>query len=51
MTKPSDQREGRWFTALRGLRIEKNKAATKKWVKRQLSKVRRREAARSFKAG
>ncbi len=46
MPKPSDKREGRWFTALRGLRIEKHSAVTKRWVKRQLAKVRRREAMR-----
>jgi hypothetical protein len=45
MTAPADKREGRWFTALRGLRIEKHKAATKRWVKRRLAKARRHGAS------
>jgi hypothetical protein len=45
MTTPTDKRESRWFTALRGLRIEKHKAATRRWVKRRLARARRRGAS------
>lgn len=46
MTAPTNRRESRWFTALRGLRVEKHKAATKRWIKRQLARAHRRSAAK-----
>jgi hypothetical protein len=44
MTRPRNKTEGKWLTALRGLRTEKHQAATKRRVKRRLSKARRRAA-------
>ena len=43
MTRPRGNAEWRWFTALRGLKVETHKIATKRWVKRRLSKARRRQ--------
>lgn len=42
MTKPRDKVESKWFTVLRGMRVEAHKASTKKWAKRMMSKARRR---------
>jgi hypothetical protein len=44
MTRPRNKTEGKWLTALRGLQTEKHQAATKRRVKRRLSKARRRAA-------
>ena len=41
MSRPNTKTEGKWLTALRGLRVERHKAATKRWVKRCPSKARR----------
>jgi hypothetical protein len=45
MAKPANKSEGKWLTELRWLRITVYKPSLKRWIKRRLSKARRKKSA------
>lgn len=52
MSRPASRGERQWLTMLRELRVSCHKRGTKKWVKKGLSRARRRwDTALTVRAG